>query len=999
MILRKCDKCGNIQPLSVTKCPTCGFDLNNAKVSLEIPDELNDLTKKGVDLMNNGQIEEAMNYFNQAAKLLPNPATYLASITHGLFKSKQYEAALELAESTLKLDPSFDDIYHIKAMSLDLLDNYEEAIQSFEKAISLNPKESKYLTDKGTSHVRHGEVEKGLKCFNQALTLNPNNAFAWSGKAFILGLRNDLQESLNCINKALELNPNINEFKNLREKILKNLKLQKEIITKVDNITQEKPNDSDAWIIKGIEIGRLGNNTEALKCFEKAIELNENNIRGWLWRGRVLQVMDKFEESLNNYDQALKLFPDEIELWKGKGEVILLSEKYKKAQKVFEQALDKFPNSTELLYWVGESLRCQDKLTEAIFYYDKALEIKPHYREAIYKKNITLINRKLKESPQQEDSTYLNIEPKDFLDYFRKGVAYISVGKLKESLAFFDESIKLNPSFFDASLRKGEILSRLGRDEDAIKCYDKALEILPDEISLLTNKATSLSKLKKFDVALEITEDILRRDPDSVMNHLNKGAILASMKKDDEALTSFNKAIELDPKLDKAYYNKSLILDRLGKKEEAKIAMEKATTINPALKSMNRPFMVIGNPFNESAEEITPQQMEHLGKEGKRGESLICKKCYHPVSIGQKFCVHCGAPLWQDGKVPMIQMGAMGTTVEGKDPEEFKKIGIDLDDTSPSQVMDLDNPPPSPPEVKKMKSFFIQLFEAEDLLRARRHDESINLSDKILKIIPHAWHALKVKSFALNDIKRHEESLEITNEFVKYHPIEPEGWLFRGVALLNLERWDEGYRSLQRSLELEPESKSTQSILTKLSHENFNNFKYLLDKYKNSIKQSYKILYNILKEIDKNEWVSFRAFSVEGWFSPESIIKNLDLEFLQKDFKYQLPTLLYRILYNFGPFVVYAGKLDSEGKRTLLIGSSNNIYAISMFRSQSADPYLKSMEFPPYHKGVEKIYESIKKGWEDTWDLKSGQMMLPLRSFYNLESLENYLEELRRDFN
>ncbi|MBA3045455.1 MAG: tetratricopeptide repeat protein [Candidatus Thermoplasmatota archaeon] len=61
----------------------------------------------------------------------------------------------------------------------------------------------------------------------------------------------------------------------------------------------------------------------------------------------------------------------------------------------------------------------------------------------------------------------------------KKAVAMAAMGKLEESLQYFDKAISLDPNNPDALGKKGAVLEGLGRFSEAIPLFNRALEIKP----------------------------------------------------------------------------------------------------------------------------------------------------------------------------------------------------------------------------------------------------------------------------------------------------------------------------------------------------------------------------------------------------------------------------------------------------------------------------------------------------------------------------------------
>ena len=69
-----------------------------------------------------------------------------------------------------------------------------------------------------------------------------------------------------------------------------------------DKALEIDPNDSDSWALKGTSLDLLNRSQEAIKCFDKALEINPRDAEVWRDRGLA------FEEKLGNLEEAIKCY-------------------------------------------------------------------------------------------------------------------------------------------------------------------------------------------------------------------------------------------------------------------------------------------------------------------------------------------------------------------------------------------------------------------------------------------------------------------------------------------------------------------------------------------------------------------------------------------------------------------------------------------------------------------------------------------------------------------
>lgn len=92
-----------------------------------------------------------------------------------------------------------------------------------------------------------------------------------------------------------------------------------------------------AWHKKGVALAKLGRYEEAIKEYEKVIELGPSAY-GWLGKGDVLARLGRYEEALRAIDKAIELKPDFALAWHDKGNALAELGRYEESFNAFEKA-------------------------------------------------------------------------------------------------------------------------------------------------------------------------------------------------------------------------------------------------------------------------------------------------------------------------------------------------------------------------------------------------------------------------------------------------------------------------------------------------------------------------------------------------------------------------------------------------------------------------------------------------------------------------------------
>jgi tetratricopeptide (TPR) repeat protein/DNA polymerase III delta prime subunit len=91
---------------------------------------------------------------------------------------------------------------------------------------------------------------------------------------------------------------------------LNELDLRHEAIKCFDKTIEIVPEHSEAWYNRGLSFENLGKFEEAIKCFDKTIEIVPEHSEAWYNRGLSFENLGKFEEAINSYDMALEVKED-----------------------------------------------------------------------------------------------------------------------------------------------------------------------------------------------------------------------------------------------------------------------------------------------------------------------------------------------------------------------------------------------------------------------------------------------------------------------------------------------------------------------------------------------------------------------------------------------------------------------------------------------------------------------------------------------------------------
>ncbi|HKX96206.1 MAG TPA: tetratricopeptide repeat protein, partial [Candidatus Nitrosocosmicus sp.] len=276
-----------------------------------------------------------------------------------------------------------------------------------------------------------------------------------------------------------------------------------------------------AYNNKGLSLYYLGDNQEAIACYDKAIEINPQYADAYNNKGLSLYYIGS-QDAIACYDKAIEINPEYDLAFYNKGLVLAVTGNnqeaiacYDKAIEINPQYADAYNNKGLSLYYLGDN-------QEAIACYDKAIEINPQYADAFY----------------------------------NKGMALSATSKFTEAITSFDKAIEINPYYADAFYNKGMALSATSKFTEAIFSYEKTLEIDSDNVKALNGKAWILANQfpTRINEALETIKRALGIDPTDIDILYTYGFIMEHLGSYRESVSIYNHILKQDPLIPEVWY-------------------------------------------------------------------------------------------------------------------------------------------------------------------------------------------------------------------------------------------------------------------------------------------------------------------------------------------------------------------------------------------------------------------------------------------------------------
>ncbi len=232
----------------------------------------------------------------------------------------------------------------------------------------------------------------------------------------------------------------------------------------------------EAFAYKGEALMLVGNYTEAIESFDKALDIKNDSAKIWLIRGYTLSELYRYNEALESYNESIRLNNKSKKAWYNKANTLGILGNYEEALQYYDIALSIDWNYSKAWYNRGKCLQIIERYEEALSSYYNATLINPNYTEAWYNHGDTLSR----------------------------------LGRYQEALDSYSNAINSDSNDIKSYIGKGNSLAVLGRYDEAIKTYDEAINISPYNSLVWYNKGNTLYLMKNYSAAKDSNQKAIQ---------------------------------------------------------------------------------------------------------------------------------------------------------------------------------------------------------------------------------------------------------------------------------------------------------------------------------------------------------------------------------------------------------------------------------------------------------------------------------------------------------
>lgn len=470
---------------------------------------------------------------------------------------KQFDRAIAECQRAIEIQPDAVAAYKLWGSVLQGRGNLAEAIECYQTVVKINSSDVQAHVNLGSLYAMTQQRSQAIACYQKAIALQPNLAAAYRNLARVWTQDGKQEEANECWYEAFSLEP-------------------------------EKVSPAHHFKLGNI-LFRQGKMTQAIACYQRAIELNPNLNGVYQNLAKALTKQGKLDEAAVCLQKAAALNGNySVSGSKAVDSVPAATQvnAYQNSRQAAAETGDTIASSAEVNHpgnnpaKSAETLRLSARAIDA----DKPMKVVNSVGAETYIKQAeSYYNQGKFEEAITECKRAIEIKPEAAIAYKIAGNATQAMGKVDAARYWYTEALEIEPNFAEIHANLGSIYAQHKQWQNSIACYQKAIEIKPDLVVAYRNLAKVFLQSGQPQVGAEYWYEALTLDINwaTAEEHFTLGNTLLEHGKLEKAISCYQRAIQLQPSYADAYHNLGEVLSVQEQWEEAIASYQQAIELNP----------------------------------------------------------------------------------------------------------------------------------------------------------------------------------------------------------------------------------------------------------------------------------------------------------------------------------------------------------------------------------------------------------------------------------
>ncbi len=483
-----------------------------------------------------------------------------------------------------------------RAKSAMLARDYQLAAKYYKTLISENPDNVDYKIQLGNLYVKAGDDDQAFDVFKVILKSNPENLTVLMALAGINRRKERFDESVAVLEQALLISNNspedlatINYNLGFTYRQMGN---NDDALRCFENVIAENPKDVLSYNHLGAIHALQGDQQKAIEAYQRGLQFDPNHPILHFNIARSYAEIGNTKKALSHYESALRTKPGWLDAIEEYANLLLKDNKVKEAEDTVQKALKLNPDDVKMHTSMGNVYNRKSIFDNAEIEFKKALDGNDEYKPALTGLAHSLEKQGKHAEAAETIKKVSRLNPDDVAIIKQSAHVLLSANFLSAAYEKISRLWEINPNDPQTISLLAQYYIGKGDEGKVENCFDKIQRVAPDYKDIYRDWGTRYIQKGDTQKAEQYLKTAIQQNPKDAESMMYLGEIYESTKRPEDALSMYKKASHAD------------IFNEFSKKEAEKLEENGVNAINAGFVAGES--VMNTNPRNPFADENNP---------------------------------------------------------------------------------------------------------------------------------------------------------------------------------------------------------------------------------------------------------------------------------------------------------------------------------------------------------------------------------------------------------
>lgn len=340
------------------------------------------------------------------------------------------------------------------------------------------------LEQEGTNYFNAGDVKNAKATFEKALVQSPNSLYSINALTTLYHNGKEEQKAYDMADKGMKLSGGAANFVYAKARAATILFKPNDAIAIIESFAAKNKADFKLLFVKASAYKQLGDKQQAITAYSQSIADNPDFF-AYFYRGQLFADLERYPQAIKDYEKCIELDKDFADVYNYLGVAYFLSGNVDAALTNYNICIALDPKQSYAITNRGVVFRDKLDFQKADNDFETSININPNDGNTYFEYAHSLRKTKNYVKAAEMINKALALKPNRALFYIAKSSIYNGLDKYEDAMVAADKAVELEPKNPEGFLLKAVTYYNQGKFNDALITATNGIAIQPNNYYLL----------------------------------------------------------------------------------------------------------------------------------------------------------------------------------------------------------------------------------------------------------------------------------------------------------------------------------------------------------------------------------------------------------------------------------------------------------------------------------------------------------------------------------